>query len=48
MDDHNQKLSCTDSLSLALMRREGLETVFGFDHHFTLAGFELWPRLSRL
>jgi hypothetical protein len=22
-----------------------LETVFGFDHHFTLAGFELWPRL---
>ena len=47
MDDHNagfsdQKLSCTDSPSFALMRREGLETVFGFDHHFTLAGFEHW------
>jgi len=41
----DQKLSFTDSISFALMRREDLETVFGFDHHFTLAGFELWPRL---
>jgi len=38
------KLSMTDCLSFALMRREGLATVFGFDHHFGLAGFELWPR----
>jgi predicted nucleic acid-binding protein len=41
----DQKLSCIDALSFALMRRQGLETVFGFDHHFTMAGFELWPRL---
>ena len=30
--------------------RRGWETlenveVFGFDHHFALAGYELWPRL---
>lgn len=41
--DH--KLSSTDCLSFALMRREGIATVFGFDRHFALAGFELWPRL---
>ncbi len=41
----DQKLSLTDCLSFALMRREGIEAVFGFDHHFELAGFELWPRL---
>ena len=41
----DQKLSCTDGLSFALMRREDIETVFGFDRHFVLAGFELWPRL---
>jgi uncharacterized protein len=41
----DQKLSFTDTLSFALMRREGISTVFGFDRHFELAGFELWPRL---
>lgn len=41
----DQKLSLTDCLSFALMRREGIEAVFGFDHHFDLAGFEMWPRL---
>ena len=41
----DQKLSSTDCLSFALMRREGLGAVFGFDHHFELAGFELWPQL---
>ncbi len=41
----DQRLSVTDCLSFALMRREGIGAVFGFDHHFELAGFELWPRL---
>ena len=41
----DQGPSATDCLSFALMRREGLESVFGFDHHFRLAGFELWPGL---
>jgi uncharacterized protein len=40
---HDQKLSSTDCLSFALMRSEGINTVFGFDHHFARAGFELWP-----
>ncbi|HNQ89573.1 MAG TPA: PIN domain-containing protein [Verrucomicrobiota bacterium] len=41
----DQKLSFTDCLSFSLMRREGIQAVFGFDHHFALAGYELWPRL---
>lgn len=41
----DQKLSLTDCLSFSLMRRESIPSVFGFDHHFELAGFELWPRL---
>ena len=40
----DQKLSLTDCLSFTLMRHESVETVFGFDRHFELAGFELWPR----
>lgn len=41
----DQKLSLTDCLPFSLMRREGITSVFGFDRHFTLAGYELWPRL---
>jgi len=41
----DQKLTFTDCLSFTLMRREAVPTVFGFDHHFRLAGFELWPEL---
>ncbi|MGA2659116.1 MAG: PIN domain-containing protein [Verrucomicrobiota bacterium] len=41
----DQRLSFTDCLSFALMRQENLRTVFGFDRHFGLAGFELWPAL---
>jgi hypothetical protein len=25
--------------------RKAIPSVFGFDHHFALAGNELWPRL---
>ena len=41
----DQKLSFTDCLSFTFLHREGLQAVFGFDHHFELAGFELWPGL---
>jgi hypothetical protein len=41
----DQKVSFTDCLSFSLMRREAIASVFGFDHHFVLAGYELWPRL---
>jgi predicted nucleic acid-binding protein len=39
----DQKLSFTDCLSFGLMRREGIPAVFGFDRHFALVGYELWP-----
>lgn len=40
----DQHVSFTDCLSFVLMRREGLREVFGFDGHFTAAGFRLRPR----
>ncbi|MFU8848643.1 MAG: type II toxin-antitoxin system VapC family toxin [Opitutales bacterium] len=39
----DQGVSFTDCLSFALMKRERIAWVFGFDHHFTAAGFRLWP-----
>jgi predicted nucleic acid-binding protein len=38
----DQQVSFTDSVSFALMRRAGLDTVFSFDQHFVRAGFKLW------
>lgn len=35
--------SFCDAVSMVVMRRQRLRRVFGFDHHFTIAGFELWP-----
>ncbi len=40
----DQRLSSTGCLSFALLRREGIEAVFGFDRHFELARFEPLPR----
>ncbi|MEX1044724.1 MAG: hypothetical protein WEC73_01230 [Chthoniobacterales bacterium] len=37
----DQGVSFTDGMSFVLMRREGLWEVFGFDGHFTAAGFRL-------
>ena len=37
----DQGVSFTDCVSFALMRREGLRDVFGFDGHFSVAGFRL-------
>ena len=39
----DQAVSFTDCISFALMKREGIRHVFGFDRHFDAAGFQLWP-----
>ena len=39
----DQKASFTDYVSFALMRRHDIPRAFGFDRHFSHAGFELWP-----
>lgn len=39
----DQKVSFTDCVSFALMRRHRIKRVFTFDHHFALAGFEAVP-----
>ena len=41
----DQAVSYTDCLSFILMKREGLRHVFGFDGHFTAAGYRLWPEV---
>jgi len=40
----DQKVSFTDCVSFALMRRHDIPRTFGFDQHFVHAGFELWPQ----
>ena len=42
----DQAVSFTDCLSFALMKRENIRHVFGFDRHFEAAGFRLWPPLE--
>ena len=39
----DQKVSFTDCVSFALMRRHRIERAFAFDRHFAYAGFALWP-----
>jgi len=43
----DQKVSFTDCLSFTLMKRHRIRSVFGFDHHFTAAGFTIWQGRSR-
>jgi predicted nucleic acid-binding protein len=38
----DQKVGFTDCVSFTLMRKQRIETVFSFDRHFTLAGFDLF------
>ena len=42
----DQKVSFTDCVSFALMRRHELNRAFTFDRHFADAGFEVVPSLS--
>lgn len=39
----DQRVSFTDCVSFALMRRHRLKKAFTFDRHFENAGFEVWP-----
>ena len=39
--DHH--LSFTDCVSFVLMKNRKIKRVFTFDHHFQLAGFQLYP-----
>lgn len=41
----DQKVSFTDCVSFALMRRHGVNRAFTFDRHFADAGFEVVPRI---
>ena len=41
----DQKVSFTDCVSFALMRRHDLNRAFTFDRHFQDAGFEVVPRV---
>jgi predicted nucleic acid-binding protein len=41
----DQRVSFTDCVSFALMRRRGIERAFTFDAHFERAGFTVWPAL---
>jgi len=40
----DQKLTLTDAVSMAVMKRLGLRYVFSFDWHFTLLGFQMLPQ----
>jgi predicted nucleic acid-binding protein len=41
--DH--RLSFTDCVSFVLMQNKKIKRVFTFDHHFQLAGFQIYPRI---
>lgn len=43
LDFHDQKLSYVDAVSMAVMSKQGITKVFGFDSHFYLMKFELLP-----
>jgi predicted nucleic acid-binding protein len=39
----DQKIGFADCVSFILMGRRRIDTVFGFDRHFRVAGFSVWP-----
>lgn len=40
----DQSISFTDCISFVLMKKRKISRIFSFDHHFHLAGFQLWPQ----
>lgn len=42
-DFPDQKFSYVDAVSMAIMKTEKIQKVFGFDHHFYLLDFEVVP-----
>jgi len=40
----HQRIYFVDCISFVIMRRQKLKTAFGFDRHFQMAGFSLWPK----
>ncbi|MFD1360950.1 hypothetical protein [Lentibacillus salinarum] len=42
-DFSDQCLSYVDAVSIAIMKKERISKVFGFDHHFYVMGFEVVP-----
>lgn len=42
----DQRVSFTDCVSFALMRRHRIAKAFAFDQHFEYAGFTRWPPLQ--
>jgi predicted nucleic acid-binding protein len=43
----DQTIGFVDCVSFVLMRKHRLTGVFGFERHFHMAGFELWPGHGR-
>jgi predicted nucleic acid-binding protein len=43
----DQKIGFVDCVSFVLMQKHRIKKVFGFDRHFAVAGFELWPGIGR-
>jgi predicted nucleic acid-binding protein len=39
----DQKVNFTDALSFVLMKRANITEAFTFDHHFSIAGFQVCP-----
>ncbi|MDA8198922.1 MAG: hypothetical protein M0Z54_05770 [Thermaerobacter sp.] len=42
----DQELSYVDAQSLAFIQREGVDTIFAFDHHMLLSGRTVMPRAA--
>ena len=42
----DQRVSFTDCVSFVLLRKNRIHQIFGFDRHFIMAGFELWPSID--
>ena len=42
----DQHLSFTDCVSFVLMQSKKINRIFTFDHHFQLAGFQIYPKIG--